>query len=175
MRYAVLGLVVWGISSFPTVADEKEDQEFRQKAMEKRVLSSKLGDSLAVNNWVCNLAQFPTGYTSLIKAYDVIKKHIKNKKATREQIDEWYGCLKVCIRELVRHSSVKKDPSLFPDKCFKYYFDEFLVGKEFIEFAGKLGPRAKAALPRLREIEQNDCVELALAAHKAIKKIQAKK
>jgi hypothetical protein len=49
------------------------------------------------------------------------------------------------------------------------------IRPEFIELLGAMGPDAKAALPKLRELIDSQDFELALAAQGAIQKIEVKK
>jgi HEAT repeat protein len=51
----------------------------------------------------------------------------------------------------------------------------WVIQKELIELLGAIGPDAKAALPTLRELLDSSDFEMALAAHGAIQKIEAKK
>jgi len=49
------------------------------------------------------------------------------------------------------------------------------VRPEFVELLGAIGPDAKAALPKLRELRDSAEFEIALAAQEAVQKIEAKK
>jgi HEAT repeat protein len=76
------------------------------------------------------------------------------------------------IPALKRHASAAK--AAVPD-LVNYLNTARRVVPEFIELLGTIGPDAKAALPKLRELLDDWDFEIVITAHAAIQKIEAKK
>ncbi len=84
--------------------------------------------------------------------------------------DEWR--VSNVIPAMKRHASAAK--TAVPD-LVNYLNTARRVEPEIIELIGAIGPDAKAALPKLRELLDDWDFEIVIAAHGAIQKIEAKK
>ncbi len=76
------------------------------------------------------------------------------------------------IPVLMRHAAAAK--AAIPD-LVNYLNTTRHIAPEIVELLGAIGPDAKAALPKLRELLDDWDFELVITAHGAIQKIEAKK
>jgi hypothetical protein len=163
-------------------SSDPDEQDFLQARAEKLLLNPK--DDAAKQKILLqamgNLNEIPKGYTSLLKAIELYKSRAQktpNEKFAGSTWKSWYAR---CMHQLSLHPAVVKNPELFPTECIEDYCNHFFAKLEGavpayratnIAFVGRLGPRAKVALPRLRELVDHEDDAVALAAFRAIKKI----
>ena len=172
-----------------------EEQTFLQDRIEKRLLNpkenakkdpkekGKFGGKDNSNSHLQSLwglNDLPKGYTTLLKLHELYKG--RAAKSPEEKLDgaTWADWQRRCLYQLSIHPAITKDLDLFPTELIADYCDSYLpkVDDEkavfritSIEFIGRLGPRAKTALPRVRELMNHDDDGVALAAFRAIRKI----
>jgi hypothetical protein len=172
-----------------------EEQTFLQDRIEKRLLNPKEmakkdpkekakfgGRDNGNPHWrsLSSLSDLPKGYTTLLKAYELYKSRAAKSPEEKFEGTTWAGWQGRCLYQLSIHPAITKDMDLFPTELIADYCDNYLpkIDDEnltfrtaSIDFIGRLGPRAKTALPRLRELMNSDNDAVALAAFRAIRKI----